>query len=337
MSAETTSLSAKADPAHRGARLLRYSSTRLLNGLLVALGAYTISYIILYFLPSDPVEIMLQGGGDGLYVTPEQVEAARRQYGLDGSPLAQYLTGLLRIASGSLGDSIQFSAPVAELISRALPPTLALAVLAGIGAALLGAGIALLAHLTRNPALRVLLEALPPLGASVPVFWVGLLLLQAFSFGFRIFPPMGNDSLASLVLPALALSVPSAASIAQVLSRNLAEALTQPYCKYARMKGCTHAQVVLRYAFKNALPPVVGMLGVIIGGLLTGAVVTETVFTREGLGRLTERAVTFQDIPLVQGIVLFCAVVFIVVTLVADLLVLLLDPRTRRTLGGVAS
>lgn len=304
-----------------------YVRRRLVNSVFVVLGAYTLGFFILFLLPSDPVAIMLDGSGSGLYVAPEQLEQLRERYNLDRSVVEQYLIQLFSALRGDIGYSIQFNEPVTDLIFRALPATLPLALFAGLVALVLGSAVALAAQGARASWLRTLFESLPALGASVPVFWVGLLLLQFFAFRFPIFPPIGNDGFRALVLPALALSVPSAAAIAQVFSASLSVALAQPYCKYAKAKGCTHWQVLIRYAAKNALPPVIGILGVTAGGLLTGSVVTETVFTREGLGRLTENAVTFQDIPVVQGIVLFCALVFVVVTLIADLAVLALDPR----------
>lgn len=314
-----------------------YVLRRLVNSVFVVLGAYTLAFFILFLLPSDPVAIMLDGNGNGLYVEPEQLAQLREKYNLDRSVVEQYLIQLFSAVRGDIGHSIQFNEPVAGLILKALPATLPLALLAGLVALIAGSAVALAAQGAQAGWLRTFFESLPALGASVPVFWVGLLLLQLFAFRYPIFPPIGNDGFRSLVLPALALSVPSAAAIAQVFSASLSVALAQPYCKYAKAKGCSHRQVLIRYAAKNALPPVIGILGVTTGGLLTGSVVTETVFTREGLGRLTENAVTFQDIPVVQGIVLFCALVFVAVTLIADLIVLALDPRVSLDARGKRS
>ncbi len=197
--------------------------------------------------------------------------------------------------------------------------------------------------------MRTLLLALPPLGVSLPTFWVGLLLIQFFSFRISIFPALGNEGLASLVLPSVTLAVPVSASIAQVLARGLRTALAEPYVETARAKGASRARVHLRHAFRNATIPALTIVGVIVGNLLAGAVVVETVFSRVGIGRLTVTAVNGQDIPLVQGLVLLAAAVFVATNLVVDLLYPVVDPRIRvvgvprrpgagtRTLVGSAS
>ena len=169
--------------------------------------------------------------------------------------------------------------------------------------------------------------SLPPLGVAVPSFWVGLLLLQQFSFHWTWFPAVGNEGWRSIVLPAVTLALPTGAQIAQLLAKSMQHTLHEPYIDTARSKGASRTRVHLRHALRNAALPALTMSGLLVGALLAGTVVTETVFSRTGLGRLTSASVAAQDIPVVQGLVLFGAAVFVVVNLVVDLLYPLLDPR----------
>ncbi|WP_380173997.1 ABC transporter permease [Kineococcus sp. DHX-1] len=328
-----------------------YVARRLGQAVVVLWAAYTVTFVVLYLLPSDPVEIMLAGGqgGEQSTVDPAQVAALRHEYGLDQPLPVQYLHALWKTLHLDFGGSIQNGAPVTTLIGDALPQTAVLATSALAVALVLGVGIAFLSTWVRWSWVRTLLLALPPLGVSLPTFWVGLLLIQFFSFRISIFPALGNEGLASLVLPSMTLAVPVSASIAQVLARGLRTALAEPYVETARAKGASRARVHLRHAFRNATIPALTIVGVIVGNLLAGAVVVETVFSRVGIGRLTVTAVNGQDIPLVQGLVLLAAAVFVATNLVVDLLYPVVDPRIRvvgvprrpgagtRTLVGSAS
>lgn len=308
-----------------------YVARRLGQALVVLWAAFTVTFVILYLLPSDPVSIMLAGGqgGEQATVDPEQVAALRAEYGLDDPLPVQYLDALWRTVRLDFGNSIQNGAPVTTLIGDALPQTAVLAGSSFVLALLLGVGIAFLSTWTRRGWIRTALLALPPLGVSLPTFWVGLLLIQFFSFRIPIFPALGNEGLLSLVLPSVTLSIPVSASIAQVLARGLRTALAEPYVETARAKGASRARVHLRHALRNATIPTLTIAGVIVGSLLAGAVVVETVFSRVGIGRLTVTAVNGQDIPLVQGLVLLAATVFVVTNLLVDLLYPVVDPRIR--------
>lgn len=311
-------------PASR--RLLaRYIAARAGQALLVLWAAYTVSFLVLYALPSDPVALL--AGGDATDISPAQLDALRQRYGLDQPLWAQYLLQLLRALSGDLGTSISTGRPVAEVIGEAIPPTAQLAGLALIVAVVLGTGIALAATLTRSPRVSSFLMGLPPLGVAVPSFWLGLVLIQWFSFQLPLFPAMGDKGWVSLVLPAITLAIPTSAAIAQLLSKSLASALGEPYIDTAWAKGAGRLRVHLRHALRNAALPALTVTGLVVGQLLSGTVVTETVFSRPGVGRVTALAVQQQDVPVVQGIVLFAAVVFVVTTLAVDLVYPLLDPR----------
>jgi peptide/nickel transport system permease protein len=307
--------------------MTRYVLGRVLAAAAVLWAAFTVSFAVLYLLPSDPVSVMLDNASAGQSVDPAQVEALRARYGFDQGPLQQYLAQLGRTVTGDLGTSLSSGAPVRELIGQALPQTAALAGLALAIAVVVGGGIALLASWTRSDRLRGLLLALPPIGVAVPGFWVGLLLLQLFSFRWYWFPAVGNEGFASLVLPAITLAIPASASVAQVLAQGLDAAWRSPYVETALAKGAGRTRVLTRHVARNAVLPALTVLGVLVGHLLAGSVVAETVFSRQGFGRLVEEAVTVQDIPVVQGLVVVAAVVFVVVNLLVDLAYPLLDPR----------
>ena len=308
-----------------------YLARRLGQAVLVLWAAFTVTFAILYLLPSDPVSVMLAGGngGEQTDVDPAQVAALRAQHGLDDPLPVQYAHALWRAVHLDFGTSIQNGASVSSLVAGALPQTAVLAASAFALALVLGVGVALLSTWVRWGWVRGLLLTLPPLGVSLPTFWVGLLLVQLLSFRLPVFPALGNQGLSSLVLPAVTLSIPVAAQLAQVLARGLRSALAEPYVETARAKGASRARVHLRHALRNATIPTLTIGGVIVGNLLAGAVVVETVFSRVGIGRLTVSAVNAQDIPLVQALVLLAATVFVLTNLLVDLLYPVLDPRIR--------
>lgn len=319
--------------------MVAYVLRRLGGAVAVLWAAFTLSYLILYLLPSDPVAIMLDQGAGGERVDPARVAELRERYGFDQGPLQQYVTLLGRTLTGDLGTSISSGAPVTGLIADAFPETAKLAGLALALALVAGVGIALLASWTRAAWLRDLLLALPPLGVAVPGFWVGLVLLHLFSFTWFVFPAVGNEGFASLVLPAVTLATGLAAVVAQVLSQGLREAWRAPYVETAFAKGSGRARVLGAHVVRNGSLPTVTVLGVLVGNLLGGTVVVETVFSRQGFGRLVENAVTTQDIPVVQGLVVVAAAVFVLTSLLVDLVHPLLDPRVLagahgRTGGG---
>ena len=304
----------------------RYIARRIGQGVIVLWAAYTISFLILYLLPGDAATLFA-GGGDQEAIDPELVAQLRSELGLDRPLWQQYLVALGKALTGDFGVSTQTGRPASDLLLESLPPTLALTAFAFVLSVVFGVVLALSASLARAQWLRNVLSSLPPLGVSIPVFWIGLLLLQAFSFRIRLFPSMGNEGFESLVLPAITIAIPSGAFIAQLLSRSLRSTLAQPYVEIVRAKGASERRVQLGHAFRNAAIPSLTMVGVLIGGLLSGAVVTETVFSRLGIGRLVVTAVNNRDVPVVQTVVVFAALVFVVANLVVDLVYPLIDRR----------
>ncbi|MGW6486411.1 ABC transporter permease [Streptomyces sp. NPDC055056] len=305
----------------------RYVIKRIAQAVGVLWAAYTVSFLVLDYLPGDPVSAMAGAGADSGQVDPAQLAALRHQYGFDKPVPVQYAEALGRAVRGDFGDSVSTGRPVTSSLGDALPQTLQLTGAALLLAVVLGGGVALLATYTTRRWLRQLLLSLPPLGVAVPTFWVGLLLVEVFSFRARLFPAFGNDGLRGLVLPAVTLAIPTGALVAQVLAKSLLTALDQAYVETARAKGAGRVRIHLRHALRNASLPALTVVGLLAGQLIAGSVVVETVFSRDGLGRVTASAVAAQDIPLVQGVVVFGALIFVSANLIVDLVYPVLDPR----------
>ena len=312
--------------------MTRYVIGRIGQAALVLWGAYSVAYFILYLLPGDPLSIMLSASGveiDSLSVA--DLAKARAYYGLDQGMLERYLSLLWHAVQGDFGQSVALNRPVAALLAERLPQTLALAGTAIVLSLFGGIGLGYLAAYVRWRPLQQALARVPSLGFSVPVFWMGLLLIQVFAFGLGWLPATGNKGAASLVLPAITLAIPSAAVYAQVLLRGFQDVQHEPYLVTARAKGLSRAQVQRRHAFKNAALPLLTLIGLQVGNTVSGAVLVETIFARSGIGRLAQEAVLRQDIPVVLAIVSVSAAAFVLINLLVDLLYPALDPRITHT------
>jgi peptide/nickel transport system permease protein len=305
--------------------MTRYLTFRLLQAVGVLWAAWTVSFLVLYVLPGDPVRILL--GPDASDVSPAQIAELRHKLGLDQPLILQYFHQLGNLLQGRFGESIGTGRPVVDVVGEAIGPTAQIALAGLVLAVIIGGGIALLATWTRFRWLGQFLLGLPPLGVSIPGFWFALLLIQWFSFGLPLFPAIGDQGAAAIVLPAVTLALPTGATIAQLLSKSLVTTLREPYIDTAWAKGASRGRIQLRHALRNAALPALTVSGLIVGQLLSGTVVTETIFSRPGLGRVTATAVQQQDIPVVQGVVLFAATVFVLANLVVDVIYPLLDPR----------
>ena len=313
-----------------------YALRRLGQAVFVVWAAFTVTFVILYLMPSDPAELIAGAGSqNGGAATADQVAALRHDLGLDRPMVMQYLTHLADAVKGDWGRSYVSGQSVLSALGGALPPTLTVAGIAVALAIVFGLLLGFAATYARFQWLRGLLEALPSIGASIPTFWTGLMLMEAFSFKVKLFPAFGDSGFKSDVLPSVVLAIPAGATLAQVLIRSMEDQLTEPYAATARAKGASKLRVQLRHAGRVALLPVLTMLATLSGTLLAGTVVTETVFGRPGLGRLAVSSVSAEDLPVIQGIVIFAAGVFAVINLVADLVYPLVDPRVgRQHLGG---
>lgn len=308
--------------------LLKYVGGRVGQAIVVVWAAYTVTFAILYLLPGDPVSIMLNSADSGV-VDEDMAAALRAQYGFDQGPVQQYLTLLGRAVQGDFGSSISHGAPVASLIAQMFPETLKLAGLGLLLAVVLGTSIAVASVWISNRRVQNFLLNLPAVGISVPTFWVGLLLLQVFSFRFQLFPAVGNEGVGSLILPAVTLAIPLSAVIAQVLADALHSTWHSAHVATALAKGASRTRVLSHHVGRNAIIPTLTIIGVLVGNVVAGSVVVETVFSRAGFGRLIQTSVQSQDIPVIQGFVVIAAVIFVAVNLVVDLIYPLVDPRIR--------
>lgn len=308
-----------------------YVVRRLAQAVFVLWAAYTLSFGVLYLLPGDPVTVMAAGGGDSTSVTPEQLASLRTRYGLDRPVAEQYATRLGHALHGDFGASVHTGEPVGRMIADAAPATLELTAATLALALPLGAGVALAGTYTRRRWPAQFLLSLPSAGVAAPTFWVGLVLIQFFSFRWGLLPAFGDGSAASLLLPAVTLSLPAAALVAQVFAKSLRTALAEPYIGTAVAKGASRLRVHFSHAARNAALAPLTVVGVLVGHVLAGSVVVETVFSRNGIGRLTATAVSAQDIPVVQGLVVSGACAFVLANLAVDLLHPVLDPRLTAT------
>ncbi|MBX6373530.1 MAG: ABC transporter permease [Acetobacteraceae bacterium] len=311
----------------------RYLLQRLGQALLVLLAAYTVAFVLLQALPGDAVLIKFLGSEMGL--TADQIAELRIAYGADAPVWEQYLHTLGRFLAGEFGYSIRAGVPVASLLAENIRPTLVLAGLALAAASLLAVALAVLSQLGFGW-VRAVVRSMPPFFVAVPVFWLGIMLIQVFSFQLGLISVIAPEPWEELVLPVLTLAVPISAPLAQLLIRNLDAILNEPFVAVARAKGATHAWVLWRHAARNALPPTLTMAGVLFGELLGGAVVTETVFGLGGLGGLTQQAVANQDVAVLQAIVVLSAAAFVAISLAMDLLLPLIDPRLATRPAGAA-
>ncbi|RJG40538.1 ABC transporter permease [Mesorhizobium sp. DCY119] len=315
--------------------MIGYVFRRLLYALFVIWGAFTVTFLLLYLLPSDPISLKLSqdgaSGATGVFAqNPEVVAALKARYGFDQPLPTQYLFTLWRFINGDFGVSISTGIPVAETVRRALLPTFTLALTAIVLAVIIGGLVAIVATYSGSRRVRQIFLSFPSIGMSLPVFWVGLVLLQIFSFQLGWFPAMGNRGVGSIVLPAITLALPTSAVYAQVLAKSLFDALQQPYVQIARAKGLSRLQVHFAHALRNAIIPTLTLVGISVGNVLAGAVIVETVFSRVGIGRITHAAVNSQDVPVVLAVVVISAAAFATANLIVDLAYPLVDPRIRR-------
>ncbi len=308
--------------------LARYIARRAAQLVPVLFLVSLMIFSIMHALPGDPVQLMLAGAESGA-VTPERQEELRELMGLNDPLYVQYFRFIGGALTGDLGNSVRLREPVLDLILERLGSTLALA-LGGIAVAVsIGMSTGVLAALKQGSWVDTASLVLAYAGVSLPLFWLGLLLILVFSFWLGWFPPAGAIGFRSLVLPSVTLGLVSAGVISRLTRSSLVEVLVEDYMRTARSKGLPARIVYLRHALRNALLPVLTIVGLQFGAMLSGTVVTETVFSRPGLGRLVVSAILWQDYPLVQGIVLFMATIYVLVNLLVDISYAWLDPRIR--------
>lgn len=303
-----------------------YLIRRLIFAVPVLLGVSIAVFLMLHMIPGDPVLALLRGQPT---VTEEDVERLRTQLGLDKPLPEQYFHWLGGVLRGDFGDSIIAHRPVLTMIREQAWSTVELAMAAMVMAIILGTTLGTISALRRNTWVDTTASLISLFGVSMPSFWFGMMLIYVFSLQLGWFPVTGEGGLRRLVLPALALSLDFSAIIARLIRSSLIEVLQQDYIRTARAKGLREGVVVTRHALRNALMAVITIIGLQIGTLLGGAVVIETVFARQGIGRLAVTGIIGKDFPLVQAIVLLAAVVYVGINLLVDLSYSYLDPRIK--------
>lgn len=307
---------------------MRYALRRTGQAALVVVATFVLAFLLLQALPGDA--IVARYASPELGLTAAQLQELRVVYGADQPIWVQLWQSAAGFLTGNLGTSLQSGASVETLIAAALPSTLLLASLGFVAAVLLAVSVAVVATSARAGWLRRAFRSLPPLFVSIPVFWLGIVLLQVVSFRLGLVPVINANPVQALILPVLTIAVPIAAPLAQVLIRSIDDTVAEPFIAVARARGAGEAWVLSREVARNALLPTLTIAGVLFGELIAGAVVTETVFARTGLGRLTQEAVATRDIPVLQAIVVISAVGFVAINLAVDLVSPAIDPRLRR-------
>jgi len=301
---------------------------RLLQSAIVLWGAFTLSFILLQLLPGDAVLIKFLSPEYGL--SSEQIAQLRESYGLDRPVLWQYFAALMRVLSGDFGFSIQAGVPVINLILTNLPPTLILAGSGFVAAVILAFTLAFVSVFTPFAWLKNAICALPGLFLAIPLFWFGIMLVQIFSFQLGLISAIAPGPIEGLILPIVALALPICAPLAQILIQAMDKTLQEPFVSVLTAKGASRHRIVWRHVLRNAALPTLTISGLLFGELLSGAVITETVFNLNGIGKITEAAVRAQDVGLLQTIVLLSAFVFVGINLTIDLIFPLIDPRLRK-------
>lgn len=299
---------------------------RLLAGVGVLWGAASLTFLAINLSGGDPALAIL--GGPESMPTPEMIVRVRAEYGLDQPLIVQYVHYIARLVQGDLGESYRLRIPVTQAIGAQIGATVQLSICAAMVAVLLSV-ISAITTAKRSPWVRSLVSGTELVLSSAPSFVIGILLLLVFAFHWHVLPPSGSGSWQSLILPTLALALPLAAVLTQVLRQELEDILDQPFIAMARARGMSETGVRLRHALRHALVPLVTLAGFVFASLLGGAVIVELLFSRQGIGRLMLDAANAKDVPMVLGITLLAAAIYVAVNLVVDLINHWVDPRVK--------
>jgi ABC-type dipeptide/oligopeptide/nickel transport system permease component len=310
--------------------MLRVIGRRIAVGVPVIIGVTAIIFFVLRVLPGNPVDIITQGAP----TTPAERQNIINEFGLNKPLLAQFGSFVWDALRGDFGDSFSTREPVISQIAQQTLPTVELAAFAILLTAVLGLGLGVVSALLRGTVVDAAIRTVTLLGSAMPIIVTGPLLILLLSFTVHLFPANGSGSFSELVLPALSLALFACGVIVRLVRGSMLEVKNQEFVTALRAKGTGEARIWLRHILRNALLPAVTMLGVQLGALLSGAVVAETVFGRQGLGSLLVNGINNKDYPMVQAIVLIIATAYIVLNIVVDICYALLDPRVRARLAG---
>jgi peptide/nickel transport system permease protein len=298
---------------------------RLAISLLVVFGTITLVFYIVYLLPGDPMNSLV----DTSMMPREEIESLRQQLGLDKAVHVRFLEYVGGVLQGDLGKSYVNSVPVIDTILRHLPATLTLALASALIAVTIGVVFGVLSAVHHNSWIDMVVRIISLFNVSMPTFWLGILLIMVFSFALGWFPAMGSKGIATLVLPAVTLGLASSSAILRLVRSNMLEVVNESFITTLRAKGLSERLVLYGHALKNALIPAITVVGMELSGLLGGVVIVETVFSRQGIGRVLVDAILSRDIPVIQGTVLFIAIIIVLINLVVDISYALIDPRIK--------
>jgi len=308
--------------------MLNFIFSRLSSALIVIIGVSALVFLLIHIVPGDPVEVML-----GETSQPADREALRHALGLDQPVMTQMLSYFNNLLHFDLGTSLHSKRPIFDVLLERIPATLELA-LAGLFVAIIIAfPLGMMAAIRKDSAWDGGAMAFSMLGVSIPNFWMGPILILVFSLWLGWLPVSGRDGLASLVLPALTLGTAMSAILSRMIRASLLEVLGEDFIRTARAKGLSENVVVVRHAMRNALLPVITLLGLQLGTLLGGAVITEIVFSWPGVGQLTIDAINQRDYPVVQACILLISVAYVLINTLTDVVYAFLDPRIRLAEG----
>lgn len=304
--------------------MLDYLTSKFLSAVLVVFGVICLVFFLIHFVPGDPVEIML-----GESARPADREALRQAMGLDRPVFEQLIHYIGNLFYLDMGTSLHSKRPVFDVLAERIPATIELAAAALLIAFIIALPLGIVAALNRNKGWDYGAMGFSMLGVSIPNFWMGPLLIMVFSLWLGWTPVSGRGSFASLILPAITLGTAMAAILARMVRSSLLEVLHEDYIRTAKAKGLGPVAIIWKHALRNAWLPVVTIIGMQLGALLGGAVVTETVFSWPGIGSLMIESIQKRDYPVVQGCVLVISLTYVVVNMLTDLVYAWLDPRIR--------
>jgi peptide/nickel transport system permease protein len=304
--------------------VLRYCVRRVLLAVPVLIGVATLVFSLIHLVPGDPAQAML---GDG--AAPQDIAELRTSLGLDQPLLTQYVTFLRHAVTGDLGKSFRTGQPVTTMIIERIPATAELAFAAMVVAIVIALPLGIVAAVWRGTAIDYGAMTFALAGVSIPNFWLGPLLAIVFAVEFGWLPVSGRGTLAHLVLPAISLGLALAAILARMTRASLLDELGELYVRAARARGVSNAGAITSHALRNSMIPLLTIIALQFGAVLTGAVITETIFAWPGIGRLLIQSIGFRDYPMVQGCILLIAATYVTVNLITDLMYGVLDPRIR--------
>lgn len=305
-------------------KTINYIIKRILISIPVIIGVMLIIFLLLNVVPGDPITLMMRE-----HIKPALIERMREQMGLDDPVMVRFVTYLTKAVQGDFGISYKLNRNVTDLIVNAFPHTLRLTIFAAIIAWIIGIPAGIVSAVKQNTFVDRFFMSFSLLGVSMPIFWAALMLQYVLAFKLKLLPVSGYATWKHLLMPAIVLGWSSAGTIARLTRSSLLEIMKNDFVRTARAKGLREMAVVVRHALKNAMLPVVTMMAIQVASLLSGAVITESVFGIPGIGRLAVNSIQNRDMPLLQGTVIFTTILIIAGNLIADILYSVIDPRIR--------